>query len=290
MKKTVYLLIITLVLFLIMPITSINADIGPKPTLDIEVVYKGNHDLQIEFIRKGNINTSDLREFDEYFSYDEVLFNFLVDKDFEGYVSAYIYGAAPYGIRKVTEDNKEVFKATYLYPNNAKILIHDKTTNQIIITKEFSQKAFNAKVVIDLKDILDEEVYLEPKVVSDTVILVKETHQLTLGISLLVLRIVLTIGIELFVLFLFRYKLKNSYLFVGLANLVTQITLSIILFIFVYTSGTLFYITMLILGELIVISAEAIFYLIFLKEHSKKRAILYALIANLLTIAIGLLI
>lgn len=101
----------------------------------------------------------------------------------------------------------------------------------------------------------------------------------------LALRIIGTIIIEVLILFLFGYIKKFSYKLIIFVNLATQITLTGFMFAakyFVYpVIGELF---VLIFGEAMIFMSEALIYRFYLKEKTKNRAVIYAIVANLIAL------
>ncbi|MDD4797292.1 MAG: hypothetical protein PHO66_05945, partial [Eubacteriales bacterium] len=101
---------------------------------------------------------------------------------------------------------------------------------------------------------------------------------------LIALRVVLTLVIEGLVLLAFRYRTKRSWLVFLLVNLITQGALNTVL------SGPLlsayWFIAYLFLEAIICVVEMAAFALA-LKEHTKGRALLYALAANFASLILG---
>ena len=94
--------------------------------------------------------------------------------------------------------------------------------------------------------------------------------------------LILTIAIELGIALLFKTK---NYTTIAITNLISNLLLQILLFVF--TSN---YILAFIIGEVLVIIAELIVYLLRLKNISKPKAIIYTLVANLATILVSFLL
>lgn len=104
--------------------------------------------------------------------------------------------------------------------------------------------------------------------------------------ALTALRVVVTLLLEAGVFVLFGFRQRRSWLVFLLVNLVTQGTLNILL----ASSPSLFpsYLILgLILGEIFVFIAEMVAFPLLVKEHKKRRAVLYALVANLVSAIAG---
>jgi len=108
---------------------------------------------------------------------------------------------------------------------------------------------------------------------------------LSRSITLVSLRITLTLVIEALVFLLLGYRQKKSWITFLIINLLTQGGLNI--WLNGSTPMASYIILTLIFGEIIVFIVEIITFLIFLKEHSRLRAVLYVLIANVLSLIAG---
>ncbi len=104
---------------------------------------------------------------------------------------------------------------------------------------------------------------------------------------LISLRVLLTLIIEGLIFLFFRYKTKRSWLTFLFINLITQGFLNISI------SGSInysYWIFVYAFLEIIIGALEMILFAFLLKEHRKRRAVLYAFIANLASLLIGGLI
>ena len=110
-------------------------------------------------------------------------------------------------------------------------------------------------------------------------------RSLTRLILLVSMRVILTLIIEGVIFFLFRYRKKSSWGLFIIVNLLTQTILNIIL------SGPnlsqTYWLFGLIILEIIILIAEMLAYTAFLGEHTKKRAVFYALAANYASFSLG---
>ena len=97
------------------------------------------------------------------------------------------------------------------------------------------------------------------------------------------LRAFITIAVELGLAFLFGYREKKQLIIIVITNLITQLILNIFLSSSIYYGGTLVWMTMFILGELLVVIIEEIVYMISFRKRGKGKAFLYALLANFLS-------
>ena len=103
-------------------------------------------------------------------------------------------------------------------------------------------------------------------------------------------RIFLTIVIELSVARVFGFESKRQKKVLLRVNLVTQIGLNVMLWVWYYWSGPLTAMLGLAAAELVVLLAESVAYLLWLREdESKLRTVGYAICANLMSVVVGFL-
>jgi hypothetical protein len=106
------------------------------------------------------------------------------------------------------------------------------------------------------------------------------------SVILVSMRLLLTLLIEGIIFYLFRYRKRQSWLvFLGI-NLITQGMLNIWLNS-VSSLMTNYLIITLIIGEIFVFIAEMMAFPIFIKEHRKRRIIIFVMVANLLSLIAG---
>lgn len=109
---------------------------------------------------------------------------------------------------------------------------------------------------------------------------------LSRSITLVSLRITLTLIIEGLIFLLFGFRQKRSWIIFLVINLLTQGFLNIWLNGF-HPMMTSYIFFNLIFGELWVFLAESIGFSIFIKEHSRIRTISYVIFANFLSLIAG---
>lgn len=104
-------------------------------------------------------------------------------------------------------------------------------------------------------------------------------------------RIFLTIVIELSVAGVFGFDSKRQKQVLLRVNLITQVGLNVLLWIWYYWSGPLVAMLRLAAAEIVVLIAESIAYLRWLREdEGKLRTVGYTLCANLASVLIGFLL
>jgi len=108
---------------------------------------------------------------------------------------------------------------------------------------------------------------------------------LSRSILLVSLRVILTLIIEAIVFWLFVFRKKNSWLAFLIINLITQGALNIWLNSSVPLASYLVF--SLIFAEFFVFIAEIVLFLTLIKEHSRRRTVLYVIAANFLSLFAG---
>jgi hypothetical protein len=106
------------------------------------------------------------------------------------------------------------------------------------------------------------------------------------SVLLVSIRLLLTLLFEGIIFWLFWFRQKRSWLIFLAINLVTQGALNI----WLNSGGSLmpsYLIISLLIGEFFVFAAEMIAFPIFIEEHNKSRSLIYAFIANLVSLIAG---
>lgn len=286
-RKITIFIFITAILFSFFAL-DINADMGAKSTIDIEIIGVDQiYFFDVLIYKDNDIEILELVDLE-----DEIEHNYYQDdypsdmlngyQDEDGFVSRTLYSSAPASLSK-PDDLKEIYHVGYFTaPKTFKIVIilEDDT---MITSKIIDRKLFQSTMTYDLSHV---DLTTSQQNVG---VLTESIPYSYVSISLLV-RVILTVGVELLILFAYNYRSKESYMIVGLTNLVTQTLLTIFMAIGFYAWGSFFgLIGVLILGEIIVFMTEIFFYRYILKEQSKSRAMGYAFIANFITLLLTFL-
>lgn len=280
MRKSKLIVVMVLLTFVLMFSNTVSADIGPKPSLTLKVNYNTNYKIHVELLKKGDLS-DDVYEYSNHLS--PVFYDYLLDRSFDGYISATLYDHKPYNFGVLIKEDYFEAHATYRYPKYFKVLIFDETNNKVFITEDIRQEAFDSIMEITISD--DNKNYDVITIVEKD-IKISEKHSFKTGFLGIVVRVVLTIAAEALILFLFFYRKKESYFIVTLTNFITQLLLSIILFLSFYYSGAFIYALSFVIGEVIVIAVELLIFSVYLDEKGMNRAIIYTVVANAITIAI----
>jgi hypothetical protein len=276
-------------------IISVKADMGPKPITTVEIIgfdqpysfdllYKS--DKEINILTESEVNN----QVENYYYLDDFPeeLNGFVDSD--GFHSYTLYRGIPHHI-SFEEPNKYI--AGYFSPPDVFKIALVLESGEIIISEIVHKTLFEANFIFDLSDFsLDNAT---PTTINGTTVYELDnsvTEIIPVGNSILqfVITALATILLEVFILFVFRYNTWQSYKLIIIVNAITQ-TLLYASMVLGYLAGSFFgYIGVLIIGELIVFALEIIIYQKLLKEKSKSLALFYTITANIVSLALGLVV
>jgi len=296
MKKVLLLLVLSL--GVLIGITSVSADMGPKPSLKITIV--GMEDIPYTFdllstdvegnFIDPNSDDYDLGHYLDVEDYPEELYTFTCS---EGLSVWSLYGY-PMPYIKLIDDtiNAQEYQDNYHPPREFKVLIYleDGTS---IVSELVSRNYFDSNMTWDVTAV---NKTTSSEGLGDITgnIHIGPYDDLTgwdklSGVSIprMALRILITMSIELGILFLFRYKKKESYALVAITNAVTQILLTYLVARTVVYNGYFTAVFLLLFLEMFIFVIEGIVYGNFLKERKVKWALFYTFVANAITLIVG---
>lgn len=271
--------------------TPVSADVGPKPTSTIEIIgidEPYHFDLLVEYSFSVPILTdiqilSQIES--EYYAedYPNILNGF---QDDDGFASYTLYTSEPHVIRQL-ENANEFYVGYYRAPSIFKIVIVTESNN-VFISKIINKTYFSAHFTYDFSnDTVIEEATNTSDYVYDDVGEVSEDFPYFAVIGIALLGVILTLIIELGVLYIFGYREKETYKIVLLTNIGTQLVLNLCVF-FGFALWSIFGgIGILLIGELLVFIIEIIVYQITFKERHRVKPIPYALLANFASLILG---
>lgn len=254
-------------------------DIGPKPSVVIDFTGLEGKTYYVTLlssvkttgpytaVKEGNISAYRYKKGDR--DYD-IFMKFVDYKDKDGFYFLQFF-------QDCTQTHR--FSWTYYPPNEFKILIYLPDTDSFIVSdRSFERYAFDSYFTAN---------------VSETKITVKKSYDYTSEIISLIIRIVLTIGIESGIALLFGFREKKLIYFIMLVNVITQILLNFGLNIINFLYGNLAFIVFYILAEIMVLILEAILYTRYIKKYgiisvSSWKAILYAFVGNGTSFILGM--
>lgn len=264
-------MILTLIMVLL-PMLGITAsgDVGPKSSLTVTVINipegPGYMDLLVgESSAYGGLDRAD---------YDGELFDALFDYTDDGWYPALaggrdirIFGELAYS---VDSDGRCVQEYTAGIPDTFKIIVVT-ADNGSVITDEIERTGMTTDIQVDF---------------STGSVTVAEADQLPFG--LLALTIPLTLLIEGLILIAFRFSLKDNWLLLLIANILTQVALYIFIMVGLALAGLWLGFILYIVGEVVVIIIELLLYMFLMKGKNKPWRAGYTVTANLISMMIGL--
>lgn len=281
--KKLLIFVCLFITFGLMPFLTVQADFGPKSAVMIDIIGV-DQPYFFELLYEGTLpiesDRLDAYEYQLEVNVNQSFFPEIIkDISIDGFISSILYRARP-TIPTVMGDT---FRYTYVPPQTFKlILIFEDDT--YITSPTITTKLFNSHVTWDLS-------YVDLSYTQTDVGIIEEIipfHQMS---SDLLIRILVTIGVELMILFLFKYRLKKSYFLVFGVNAVTQTALTVFMFLMRYFFmpffGEIFALTV---GEFFIFFIEAVIFMKFLKEKKSKRAFGYTLIANFASLIVGFIL
>jgi len=291
----------------IAPSETAYADMGPKPSVNIEFIGLGDELCYATLLSEHDSTgpatvwdgNPDHAEHSGNYEYRDLSYEtwkaFAEYEDSDGY----------YFLQEawVVNEYKE-FAWTYYPPNPFKVLLYFPEQNVFATSGIYERYAFDSYFTIDVSDmeIVNGESLADPDAVPDTpqllpgIMIAEKSYNYGIEIVSLFARIVATIAIELLIALVFRFRQKKQLILIGSVNVVTQVALNLALNIVNYNLGALSFIIAFFLFEVIVFVIEAIVYSIFIGRVSapqrkgiefKALCIAYALIANIASYAAG---
>ena len=149
---------------------------------------------------------------------------------------------------------------------------------KIIVLERY---AFGSYFKVDVSEVINGELNVV-KVIQD----VSPNYNYFKEIISFLIRLILTIAIEIGLALIFGIKKKSHILTILIVNVITQVFLNAMLNITTYFEGQLTAVIYYVIGELIVLAADSIFYVLYFKTQKLKFA-LYAILANLISFGTG---
>lgn len=278
MKKKILALALCAIIIIALVPSVAFADMGPKPSVEIEITgITGEY--YVTLLSKNKLNGPYSvydKELDNKYTYnedvpDDIWQKFVDYKDSDGY----------YYLQYTKKlSGNDTYRWGYYPPYDFKILIYVPSTDTFLVSEAYERYAFSSYYKLDAS--------------LDTLI-PTNNYNYCWEIFTLLLRIVLTIGIEIAVALLFRFNKVKQLLLILITNCVTQILLNLTLSIINYLSGGLAYLIFFVIFEILVFIIEAIVYLIFMKKVSDEKpkawlVLLYAFAANAASVGVGILL
>lgn len=279
MRKISIVLLLMIVAIILAPKPT-YADMFSKPTATIHI--KGvdvPYDFELLISYDGDVPILDdeaMYKLEAYYKADYPIDVLNGYQDQDGYAARTLYnGGAPASLQLI--DSNTIHVGYFSAPRTFKILLILED-DVFIVSKVIHRKMFTSKMTFDLTGV-------------DLSTSKSNVGTLTEEIPLLefsgkyILRILLTIGVELLVLLAFMYRDKKDFIFVGIVNFVTQSALTIAMVVgYYFWAAEVGLIITLVLGEITVFTIEMVVYGYKLDKQSRSKAYLYGFTANVITL------
>ncbi len=276
-KKWFFIVALMFILFLF-PIT-VNADMGPKPSVVINFTGLEEENYYVTLLSEHD-STGPWSCGDDYYDYlgDESVFKIFSEyEDEDGY---YFLGF----MEDCSED--DTFQWTYYPPDKFKILIYFPQYDLFAKSENaYERYAFDSYFTADVSDMADAEL--------SVTIEARESYDFTMEIQSLIIRVILTIAIEILMALIFGYRNRKSLSMIAMTNLFTQILLNVLLNIINYQSGQYAFVFHYIWMEVAVFVIEALIYSRLIDKRNRKtdkklHPVWYAAVANMASFAVGI--
>lgn len=275
MKKVLSFILIFIFVFIGSSLV-ISADTGPKPKTTITIYNLDKSDYIIGYATKKKSGPHSFYEpgADVFYGSSDDL-----DVLYEKYQLAdgfRLYDIS-YSYSNVDEFTLE---SGYYWPSDFKLLIYDKINDRCYISEEVETYAFHSYFKCDFKAI------------DSTIFSLVKTYNYTNEIFSFIIRLIVTLVIEMLIALIFRYT-RKSYLIILVTNLVTQIGLNLALNLDAHFNGRQpIMIIVYVFIELAIILVEGIIYQIFLKRKNNgfNFGFLYSIIANVVSFVLGMIL
>lgn len=279
MKRKVLVLFVCILLLMAMSITA-SADMGPKPSVQIDFTGTSGETYYVTLLSKD-------KESGPYFAWSgyasdtpseqsdyDIWKKFVDYRDSDGFYFLQMWGDCTM---------TDAFIWDYYPPSTFKILLYFPERDAFYVSPIYERYAFSSYYTVDLSS---------PEV---TPLQAETNYDYTGELISLVVRILLTIAIEMGIASWCGYREKKLRKLLIIVNAATQIILNVLLNITAYYQGALIFAIVYILLELLVMIVEAIVYAILIPRfsdqyRSRGAAACYAIVANLLSFAAGLLL
>ncbi len=278
--KRIYLVFLIAIAFLIVT-PAVKADTGPKPRAEYTLFNLEKSDYIVCIIYKGercgpHVN---YKKYENNVDYINLKSLRLVDEKVVLPDYFYLLDIA----LNYYDTNKIIFKTGYLYPiNNYKLLVYDILNDKAYFSNEINNYAFNSYYHYDFSKINGNEFEMESEGIKFVF----------LNILFFIVRLIITIGIELLIAIPFKFD-KKSIIIIIIVNAITQVLLNLLLtFGYINQGKNIFLWIYYILIEVAITLIESIIYKRYCKIKLKHHllVILYAFLANLVSFEISFLI
>jgi len=266
------LLFFLTILLLVTSSIKVNADMGPKPFVNIEIT--GMEDISYTATLISKDATGPHFDYEEWLEgdYSNIEYHPIMEYvDSEGYKWVGEYWSI---------EGNGSFNWGYYPPRNFKVLLMTDD-GEYYATEVLERYAFATYYKVNASETIAGELDAVRVVES-----VKPNYNYGREIVGFLIRVILTVAIEIGIALLFGFRKKRQLITILIVNMVTQIFLNGTLNIVTYYQGILSAMLLFVIAEIFVLLFETIFYSFYFKEDRLKGGI-YGFVANLVTLVAG---
>ena len=304
--RTFKLYAIALMLALVSPLPAV-ADSGPKPSIVVNCVNLPDGDVYIDLLIDAEPRSDDFRygkmnsDGSERDAYDGKIIALLESYNVDGWRPALVTGTSMpiWGELKRTAAGGKA-SANFDYhgvPKRFRVIVAT-TDGSVTVTNVIERKAFNSTVGFDYakksaatsgSDFSYGPGGNQMKVIFYEGYITERNPVFQTGLQA-VFTLGLTYLIEGLILLLFGFSLRKNWKPFVLVNLGTQIALNLSVAAMFYFSGTDMALIVYFACEIMILVVETVLYVFLLKQHSRLRRALYAVVANVTSFIAGFLL
>jgi len=273
MKRRIGLIIVFLAISFLFSF-KVHADIGPKPSIRVIVLNppKDEYYLDLLIDYESKYPYINIDEDDEL---NENMVSILEEYNVDGWRPALVTGTnVPLFGRLTGKSEGDTMVHSFRYvgtPERFKVILVEESGKVSVSEDIIERKAFESTVYYD---------YATNRL--------WETSATLSYIKQFTTTFTATLIVEGIVLILFRFSLKRNWKPFVVVNFITQILLTLIVFSAMYFAGAMAAFLIYIPFEIVILIMETKLYKKYLCEHSIRRRIFYALVANMVSFILGL--
>ncbi len=279
--------------FVLFPITA-KADMGPKPSVVVEFTGAEGKTYYVTLLSEQehrgpySVWEGGRKPYEESDSRYPIWEKFVQYKDADGY----------YFLERFDEcSESHWFAWTYYPPEKFKVLCYFPDTDTFAVSDVYERYAFDSYYAVDLseKTIAPDTEQGEGAQKDAPTIVLENNYNYVGEAFALILRILLTVLLEVGLAWLFGFRKKWALLCIAIVNVITQVGFNVFLNVIQYQSGALAFLIVYFLGEMFVFMLEVVVFLLVLRKQREEqeksygivRIICYTICANLLSFVAG---
>ncbi|MBQ6492470.1 MAG: hypothetical protein IJI92_01180 [Erysipelotrichaceae bacterium] len=266
MKRVLKQLIAILVI--LMSFTQvINADMGPKPSVTVTINDPPEGKYYVTLLASTD-------GYGPWYRISEADIDNVTDPEEKAAWQAFHDAEDDFfflnQVSECSDDN--TFTWTYYPPEVFRIAIYSVKDRKAVVSEVIKKEAFDAFYDVSYGNELK----------------VKEDARLGHEVLMFLIRISATVLIEVLIGLAFGYRSKKEIKTIIITNLLTQVILNLFMSFMSYYSGGMVWLILFPIAELVIMVFELIVYLFRMKGHKWYKTLIYTLLANAITLYLGL--